>query len=668
MYRLLNGRAMRRLRTKQPPSPQPVLLVLGNGIASVRFCEEAVKAGLTASFRIVVLGGESRPAYDRVRLSRYIETGDAAALVFRDAAWYAKHDIDLHPGDPAVSLDLGSREVVTAAGARHHYDELVFATGSSAFVPPIPGADGPRVFVYRTLDDLDAIRAASAGKSRAAVIGGGLLGLEAAQALKFLGLRVTVVERAAFPMPRQLNAAAGEMLQHEIGKLQIGFHGNAATQAIEDSGGELVIRMDDGSAVRCDLVVVSAGISPNSRLAQAAGIACGVRGGIVVDDRLSTSEPHVHAIGECALHRGEIYGLAAPAAAMARHLVSRLAGRRCKPFTPPDLSTRLKLLGIEVASIGAPLDRGQAVEFRAPGRYRLLVAGPDRRIRGALGIGPWPESTQVHQWFLEGRRLPRGAWRRFEREGLVFPERDESDPAAWPDGRLVCNCMHVTKGELCAAMARCEATPEALARETGASTVCGTCKPLLARLCGLSAANVRPAGAAALLWLSLLALPVALVAAIYKFPVADSVASIGHKLDKLWSEPLPKQVTGYALLAVSLLGLLVSLRKRWSRFRFGAFGWWRVFHAAFGLVALAVLFAHTGFRFGANLNAWLMAVFVGLSLLGAATGIAASLESQAGRAGGIARRFRPPLLVAHYVLFWPLPVLVAWHIAAAYLY
>lgn len=645
------------------------LVVVGNGIASLRFCEEAVACGLHKHCRITVIGGERHPAYDRVRLSNYVKVRSPEPLIFHPAEWYADHGITLHTGDPVAAIFPDARRMISEEGREFFYDELVLATGSSAFVPPIPGVDLPGVFVYRTLADLDGIIAAASGARTAAVIGGGLLGLEAAQALENLGLKTTIIERAGFPMPRQLNATAGEMITRRIEALGLRFCGGFSTREIRKADAGLELVAENGEAVAADLIVISAGISPNSSIAEEAGIPCGVRGGVLVDDGLLTADPHIRAIGECALHRGQIYGLAAPAAAMARHAARALAGRKTPPFEIPDLSTRLKMLGVEVVTVGNAIDRGDVIEFSAGDCYRLVTLDANRIPVGALGIGEWPESSLVHGWYLEGRALRKREIERFLESGMFDPAGAGASVTAWPEERLVCNCMQVSKGALCHAMASGACSPDRLAAMTGASTVCGSCMPLLDELCGAPVSARRGFPATLLIVVAAVALLVVVSVFIIRIPYATSVESWNFRLDRLWSDTRPKQITGYSLLGVSLLGLLISLRKRLPRFRFGAFAKWRVFHSAFGLVSLAVLFAHTGFRFGSNLNATLMASFVGLNLLGALAGVAAGLETRgAPRAAMFARRVRPGLTVAHYVFFWPLPVLLAFHIASAYLY
>ncbi|WP_193214537.1 FAD-dependent oxidoreductase [Luteolibacter marinus] len=656
--------------SRKPGSASPKhLVVAGNGIASLRFCEEAIACGLTRKFKITILGGEKLPAYDRVRLSQYVKARSADPLLFHSESWYRDNGIALFTGDPVAAIYPEAHKIVTGSGREHFYDELVLATGSSAFVPPIPGTDLPGVFVYRTVDDLDAIIRFASGKKSAAVIGGGLLGLEAAQALDELGLETTILERSAFPMPRQLNAAAGKLVSEKIRKLGLELRTGFSTREISRAGGQLRMTGQNGVELTTDLIVISTGILPNSAIAAEAGLACGVRGGVIVDDQLRTSDPHIHAVGECALHRGEIYGLAAPATAMARHVARSLAGKKPRPFEKPDLSTRLKMLGIDVVTIGDPLDRGTTLEFTTDDSYRLITLDAKQRPVGALGIGDWPESSLIHGWHLEGRAMRQKEIEGFTNTGTIDVAAASASAVSWPAERLVCNCMRVTKGNLCHAMAAGAACPADLAAATGASTVCGSCLPLLEELCGAPVSARRSLSPTLLIVAAVAALIAIAAVFLVRIPTATSVESFTYRLDRFWSDTQPKQITGYSLLGVSLLGLAISLRKRIPRFRFGTFARWRLFHAAFGLVSLGVLFAHTGFRFGSNLNASLMGVFVGLNLLGALAGIAAGLESRGGpRSATFARRVRPGLTVAHYILFWPLPVLLGFHIASAYLY
>ncbi|MGJ8634571.1 MAG: FAD-dependent oxidoreductase [Luteolibacter sp.] len=660
---------MYSIRKSSSSSSKGNVVVVGNGIASLRFCEEAVSNGLAGNCKITVLGGEPLPAYDRVRLSQYVKDKSAEGLIFHPKEWYVENGIDLHVGDEVAALYPESKKVVTGTGVEYFYDDLVLATGSSAFVPPVPGIEFPGVFVYRTLDDLDRIISVAKNAKTAAVIGGGLLGLEAAQALSYLGLSPTIIERADFPMPRQLNATAGAMIREKVEGLGLTFRGNFSTKEILKKADGLELLDEHGGKVMADIVLVSAGISPNSGIAEEAGLPCGVRGGVIVNDLLETEDGHIHAVGECALHHGNVYGLAAPAGEMARYVARKLAGVKQQPFQKPDLSTRLKMLGVEVVTIGSALDKGEIIEFSAEDGYRLVTLNVNRVPVGALGIGGWEESNLLQGWYLEGRALRPKEIESFRESGLFQPEAAGAGVTQWPDERLICNCMQISKGAVCHAMASGACSPDLISEKTGAGTVCGSCVPLLEELCGAPVTKRRGVAPMLLIVVAAIALLVAVSVLFVKVPNATSVDSLNYQLDRFWEEAQPKQITGYSLLGVTAFGLLISLRKRLPKFRIGAFVKWRVFHSAFGLISLIALFAHTGFRFGSNLNATLMAVFVGLNLLGAVAGIAAGLETRGSpKAAMLARRVRPGLTIAHYVLFWPLPVLLGFHIASAYIY
>ena len=634
-----------------------------------KLCEYLVSSKVFPNLEIEVIGKEPFPAYDRINLSSYVEHRNAEELIFKDENWYQDKGISLHCGAEVTSVETTLKCLTLSDGRKLSYDYLVFATGSRPFVPPIPGGEQKGVFLYRSISDLVDIIAAAKGKKKAAVIGGGLLGLEAAQAVQKLGLKAAVVERANFLMPRQLNGSASALLQKSIEAQEIElFLGKSSTTISEQDSG-LRLTFSEEENYDCDLVIISAGITPNSELAQEAGLEVGLRGGIVVNNHLETSVNNVFAIGECALLDGNIYGLAAPGYAMARHLIARLEGKKVQPFPEPDLSTRLKMLGVDVITIGDPLEEGRPIEFSTEDHYRMLILGPKGELRGGLGVGDWPEGGKVQSLYAEGQFIKKTEQDYFVAEGVLNPGETATPVTQWPDQRIVCNCMGVSKGTLVACLAKCKHDPKLLADETSASTVCGSCEPLLEELCGATTTS-KPKGARSLLTFSIVAL-VAVLITIFAPPpaMADSVESWRYRVEQFWRDGVIKQITGYSLMGIFLIGLLLSLRKRFKWFRFGHFAYWRVFHTVFGIISLIALFVHTGFRFGYNLNFWLMFTFVALNLLGAAAGIFAAIESAGTtQAALFARRFRPALTYAHLVLFWPLPVLLTFHILSVYFY
>ncbi|MDE2049771.1 MAG: FAD-dependent oxidoreductase, partial [Gammaproteobacteria bacterium] len=364
------------------------IVVIGNGMVGQRFLEQLPAAG---SFDITVLGEEPRPAYDRVQLSSLFAGRTAEDLNLVPPDFFETHGIGVRLGERAAAIDRAARIVSAAAGDGVAYDKLVLATGSQPFVPPVPGRDRRGCYVYRTIEDLEAIRAGAARARVGVVIGGGLLGLEAARALRDLGLETHVVELAPRLMALQVDDGGGAMLRRKIEALGVRVHTGKATSGIKDAaeGCPHAITFADGGTLQADIIVFSAGIRPRDDLARQAGLVVGQRGGIVIDDFCRTSDPDIYAVGECALWQGRLFGLVAPGYQMAEVAARHIAGESSAAFTGADMSTKLKLLGVDVASIGdahaaTPGARSYAfVDERREVYKRLIVDTDCRRLLGA---------------------------------------------------------------------------------------------------------------------------------------------------------------------------------------------------------------------------------------------------------------------------------------------
>lgn len=644
--------------------PGPRLVVLGNGMASYKLCERLFANGGTRNHQITVLGEESQPAYDRVHLTRYLDDRSEDGLLLATREWYVANGIRLFTGDPAVHVDRESRTVRTRGGREVEYDRLVFATGSRAVRPEIPGASLPGVFVYRTLEDLNALRTYAQYCRRAAVVGGGLLGLEVAHALKQLNLDTWVVERGVGLMTRQLDPEGSRLLQSQVERMGLHVLTQMETECIESIGPDRLLQFTNGQCLRVQLVVVAAGIRPRDKLAAACGLEVAARGGIVVDASLQTSDSSVFAIGECASFKGTVYGLAAPAYQMADALAWNLMGSR-KRFKGGDLSTWLKLPGLSVFTLGDYQGGATDLYARSEGSYRRLVFDENRLV-GAVAIGDWSEQPRVQELVERRGRVWRWQRQRFLRTGCLWHGRAPRPVAQWPASALVCNCLGVRRGALSAACATGCGTVEQLAAATGASSVCGSCRPLLAELVGAPAARVVMAGVTWLLVASLAALALAaLIAITSPLPIAESV-QVRLRPETIWYGSLAKQISGFALVGAALLSLLLSARKRFKRFTLGEVGHWRAIHAVLGVVTLLALVTHTGFRMGENLNFILMTNFLLLALAGAFAGAVNALEARLH--GPAARRLRSVWTWGHITLTWPLPVLVTVHAVVAYLF
>ncbi|MEX2293611.1 MAG: nitrite reductase large subunit NirB [Acidimicrobiales bacterium] len=456
---------------------RPTIVVVGHGMVGHRFLEEAVARGLHLTHRIVVLGEERRAAYDRVHLSSFFDGAEAEDLALTREEWFIANGIELALGVAGVELAVADKTIVTTTGQRLSYDVCVLACGSSAFVPPIENHDAAGCFVYRTLDDLEAIRAWATGASAGVVVGGGLLGLEAANAVRLLGLRTSVVEMAPRLMAVQLDDGGGAALQGHVERLGIEVHTGVAVAGVTTTpdGRVAGLRLGDDVVVPAELVVFAAGIRPRDRLARDAGLAIGERGGVVVDNSCATDAPGVYAIGEVACHAGRVYGLVAPGQAMAEVVADRIAGGN-RTFTGTDLSTRLKLLGVEVASVGDPHAEGHASVVSDPlaGTWKRAVVDGERRLLGAVLVGDAaPFGALVSALRTGGAVTDPIAVLSPVLTGAVGPMADDAS---------VCSCHNVRAGTIRSAVDEGAEEVPTVKACTKAGTGCGSCVPILQEL------------------------------------------------------------------------------------------------------------------------------------------------------------------------------------------
>ncbi|UDL99739.1 nitrite reductase large subunit NirB [Streptomyces longhuiensis] len=460
----------------------PTLVLVGHGMVGQRFLEALAERGLTDTHRVVVLCEEPRPAYDRVQLTSYFSGRTPDELSLTDAAFIARHGIELHLGDPAEHIDRATRTVTARSGLQVTYDTLVLATGSYPFVPPVPGKDATGCFVYRTIEDLLAIEEyAKRRATTGAVVGGGLLGLEAAGALRGLGLDTHVVEFAPRLMPVQVDEGGGAALLRTITGMGLSVHTGVGTQEIltgGEDGAVRAVKLSDGSELATDLVVFSAGVRPRDQLARDMGLTVGERGGITVDERCRTSDPAVYAIGECAQAvDGRVYGLVAPGYEMAQTVAAALASQDGQ-FTGADLSTKLKLLGVDVASFGdahGAADGCLDVVYSdsRSGTYKKLVVGPEGELLGGILVGDAEAYGTLRA--LTGSVPPVAP------EQLVLPAGAGAPvalgPEALPGDAVICSCHNVTKEAV-----QAHATLPEVKKCTKAGTGCGSCVKLIGQL------------------------------------------------------------------------------------------------------------------------------------------------------------------------------------------
>ncbi|HET7800507.1 MAG TPA: nitrite reductase large subunit NirB [Humibacillus xanthopallidus] len=466
------------------------VVVIGHGMVGHRFVEALRSRDTDSTWNVVVLSEEADAAYDRVGLSSYVGAWDRSALALSGNSYAGDDLVHVHLGTRAEQIDREARVVTTSHGEVIAYDALVLATGSYPFVPPVPGHDSEGCYVYRTLDDLDGIRArAEAAIARAAaegreanglVVGGGLLGLEAANALRLLGLTPHVVEFAPRLMPLQVDEGAGAVLKGLISNLGVQVHTGAGTSSIAaQDDGRLAVELSDGTALLTDLVVFSAGVRPSDAVARAAGLAVGERGGVTTDVTCRTSDENVWAVGEVAAVEGRCYGLVAPGYTMAEVVADRLLGGEAT-FPGADLSTKLKLLGVDVASFGdAMAATPGALEIvhtdATKGTYAKVVVSDDARtLLGGILVGDASAYTTLKAYV--GREVlgDPGA--------LISPAGAELGADALPDDAVICSCNNVTKGSICGAIAEGACDLAAIKGCTNAGTTCGGCLPTVKKL------------------------------------------------------------------------------------------------------------------------------------------------------------------------------------------
>ncbi|NIB41480.1 nitrite reductase large subunit [Pseudomaricurvus alkylphenolicus] len=471
------------------------VVVVGNGMVGHKFIDNLLQDTKADEFEIITFSEEPRLAYDRVQLSSYFTGATAADLALTDEGYYNDNGVNFVLNDKVTELNTSDNYVVTASGRKESYDKLVLATGSFPFVPPIPGNDQEHCLVYRTIEDLEAINASASQSKVGVVVGGGLLGLEAANALKAAGLETHVVEFAPRLMAVQLDEGGGNLLRRKIEDLGVNVHTEKATTEIV-AGETCRYRMNfaDGSHLETDMILFSAGIRPQDELARQFDLEIGERGGIVVNDFCQTNVDNVYAIGECALWGGRIFGLVAPGYTMAKVAVSHITGGEEK-FLGADMSTKLKLLGVDVASIGdahgnTPGAQSYTYNDEIEQVYKRLIVSEDgKKVLGAVLVGDVDAYGNLLQMMLNDMDLPENP------AGLILPNTGGEEAMglgvdALPETAQICSCYDVTKGDIMAAVANGCTDMAAIKGETKASTGCGGCAALTKQVLDAELANL----------------------------------------------------------------------------------------------------------------------------------------------------------------------------------
>ncbi|MDF2671122.1 MAG: nitrite reductase, partial [Paenibacillus sp.] len=457
------------------------LILIGNGMAGINTIEHLLKLA-PDKYEITVFGKEPHPNYNRILLS-YVLSGhsDVNDIVTHSYDWYETNKIQLYTSESVISIDTASGTVVSDKGRVIRYDKLIIATGSNPFMLPLPGADKEGVIAYRTIQDCQKMIEAAKTYKKAVVIGGGLLGLEAARGFLHLGMQVDVVHIVDTIMERQLDRTASKLLQDAL-EVQ-GMNFLLGKQSAEITGGKRVsgLKFKDGTVAEADLIVMAVGIRPNVELAKNAGVE--VNPGIVVNDYLETSIPSIYAVGECAMHRGVAYGLVAPLFEQGAVLAKHLAGIHTAPYEGSVVNTKLKVSGVDVFSGGQFMETEGTKTIRVQddftGIYKKVVVA-DNKIVGAVLFGDISDSTRIMNMIRSGTDISLIEKTTILREGSDSKSGGSTGAAELSDDTIICGCNGVSKGAICSAIVdQGLRTVEEVKNCTTASRSCGGCKPLV---------------------------------------------------------------------------------------------------------------------------------------------------------------------------------------------
>lgn len=641
-----------------PESDSLPVIVIGAGPVGVRVVLELCRH--LPDCHIHLFSGEPWAPQKRIKSNSFLATEIDQAELIQNVSLSDKSHVITHFNEYVIGIDRESRTITTRYGNRYEYRHLILATGSNPKVPRIPGIGLAGVYTFRDMTDTHRLYASMTRSRHTVVIGGGLLGLEASKAMRRFNTRVTVIEHSAHLLFEQLDARGSEILQRHIESLGIRVHTNEGIRQI--LGGLTVqgIELRSGATFKCDTIILAAGVQPNIELACEAGLAIGR--GILVNDRLQTSDPLIYAVGECIEHRGVISGQVAPGYEQA-YVVARVIADRPASYTGSISVTSLKVAGYPIFSMGDVHEshwQGDDPIFydQSQGVYRKLNIKCDRLV-GVVAVGEWSEIPRLRDIIYNHRRLmPWQLWR-FHNNGRIWRDEGTVDLLSWPSSATLCNCTGITLSRMHTEFDKGADSFEELTAATGAGSVCGACKPLLFNLIDCirseSETNWRTfAGISFVILLLTLSLMLP-----EEWPTKQFIQEL-LPWERISRWYVLEQVTGYCLVAFGLFLIGLSQYKRISKRNLGNFEQWRAFHITFGFMTTIILMLHTGLHMGQGLSLWLMLNFTGLlltgSLLGGLYGLKRWLPIN------WIRRTRYLSLKAHLYLLWPLPLLIGLHI------
>lgn len=648
-----------------PINDELPVIVIGTGPVGIHFIK-TVRSCL-CDCPIVVFGNEPWEPYNRVKLSSFF----AGQLNWDELLISQRlpntEQIVEHHNCAIVEIDREKKVVIDELNRVHAYKKIIIATGSSAFIPNIKGINSKNVFTFRDMSDVENLLARRIRSRKTVVVGGGVLGIEAAKAMSRENTEVIIIDHSQFLMSNQLDTKSGEMLREHILSLGIKVYLGNTIKEIKNNGNLEKVILRNGVEVECDTIILSTGIKPNVELARQAHLSVGR--GIRVNDAMQTSDPDIYAIGECSEHKGNVYGIVKPGYEQAKVAAFSLSGKKAN-YTGSLSATQLKVVDIPVFSMGEVNDidsisNKKEYVFQDSSRkiYRKLVVKHHKLI-GAILINDSGELGRIQEKILNKRFIWPWDLKYFIKTGNLWPDENSADINQWPADTVVCNCTGVTRGVLTTVIGDGVTSLEGITEKTGACSVCGSCRPLLSQMLN-SAASPDPVTGAGCLQISglLSILVLLLVLVLPAIPYADTV-HVQWQWDVLWRDNLFKQISGFTLLGISVIALVLSLRKRIKRFAFLTFPAWRIIHVIAGAMAVVGLAVHSGYHLGSGLNYLLALIFIGVLIAGGASSLMISYEHKLDAV--LSRKIKSNLIWIHIFTFWPLPILLAMHVFKSY--
>ncbi|WP_081640117.1 FAD-dependent oxidoreductase [Simiduia agarivorans] len=638
------------------------LIVIGSGPVGIRAAR--MLAGQNPSHRVTVFGEEPHAPYNRVQLSLYL-SGEVGrdSINIGERSETSTNTQEQWVNSRIVEIDRRQKRVVDENHKSWPYDILVIATGSTAVVPDIPGIDLENVLRFRTLADTESLLERKEQSHGVFVIGSGPLGIEAALGMKTRENRVFLQARNYLLDP-SLDKRAQEILADSLETAGVHvLQGDPITHIKGQDGKVIGVQLESGKLIECDTVVYCTGVTPNTGLAKDAGLE--TARGILVNDVMQTSDPAIYAVGECAEHGGQTYGVVAPGFEQVSPMSTHVSGF-AMPYKGSPGNIQLKFGSQPSALIGDvnnPHARSYVYANRLKGIYRKLFV-INQRLIGYIHIGRWDELPSLQEFLTTEQKIKTRSLLQFDKSGNLWRDSAQKHVKDQPDDYIVCLCESVTRGTLTSAMEGGNRTMESLCGATKAGVTCGSCKPLLAQLLDAPAPNLVMRHYKPIYWFSVVAIVLMAMTVLFKPIGIGESAQVTWQLEKLWFDNFWKQVSGYTLLALSLLAAGLSIRKRWKKLNVGHLDDWRYVHSIIGVIALAVLMIHTGLRMGNNLNFVLMAVFLAATLTGSLVGVFMARNHH--WTDLKLRQHRTWWSRVHYTLLWMLPALLGYHIFAVY--